>query len=49
MAQDRQINDGPQLISLKVQHTNPGLACALDKAQIGMPGSGKRIGKRVKP
>ena len=49
MAQDRQINDGPQLISLKVQHTNPGLACAPDKAQIEVPGSGKRIGKRVEP
>ena len=24
-AQDRQINDGPQPISPKVQHTNPGL------------------------
>ena len=48
-AQDRQINDGPQPISPKVQHTNPGLACSLDKAQIEVPGSGKRIGKRVEP
>ena len=43
-AQDHEINNGPQPISLKVQHTNPGLACAPDKAQIGVPGSGKRIG-----
>ena len=45
----RKVDDGPQLIPLKVQHTNPGLACALDKAQIEVPGSGKRIGKRVEP
>ena len=48
-AQHRQINDGPQLISPKVQHANPGLACSPDKAQIEVPGSGKRIGKRVEP
>ena len=51
-AQDRQINDFfflPQPISPKVQHTNPGLACSPDKAQIEVPGSGKRIGKRVEP
>ena len=48
-AQDRQINDGPQPISPKVQHTNPGLAFSPDKAQIEVPGSGKRIGKRVEP
>ena len=49
MAQDRQINDGPQLISLKVQHTNPGLAGAPDKAQIEVAGSSKWISKRVEP
>ena len=48
-AQDRQIKEGPQPISPKVQHTNPGLACAPDKAQIKVPGSGKRIGIRVEP
>ena len=45
----RKVDDGHQLISLKVQHTNPGLACSPDKAQIEVPGSGKRIGKRVEP
>ena len=35
----RNVDDGPQLISLKVQHTNPGLACSPDKAQIEVPGS----------
>ncbi len=40
-AQVRQINDGPQPISSKVQHTNPGLACSPDKAQIEVPGSGR--------
>ena len=39
MAQVRQINDGPQPISLMVQHTNPGLACAPDKAHIEVPSS----------
>ena len=48
-AQDRQINDGPQPISPKVQHTTPGLACSPDKAQIEVPGSGKRIGISVEP
>ena len=43
------VDDGPQMISLKVQHTNPGLACSPDKAQIEVPGSSKRIGKRVEP
>ena len=45
----RNVDDGPQPIPLKVQHTNPGLACSPDKAQIEVPGSGKRIGKRVEP
>ena len=45
----RKVDDGPQLISLTVQHTNPGLARSPDKAQIEVPGSGKRIGKRVEP
>ena len=45
----RRFDDGPQLISLTVQHTNPGLACSPDKAQIEVPGSGMRIGKRVEP
>ena len=43
----RKVDDGPQLLSLTVQHTNPGLARSPDKAQIEVPGSGKRIGKRV--
>ena len=30
----RKVDDGPQLISLTVQHTNPGLAHSPDKAQI---------------
>ncbi len=38
----RKVDDGPQLISLTVQYTNPGLACSPDKAQIEVPGSGKR-------
>ena len=35
--------------SADLQHTNPGLACSPDKAQIEVPGSGKRIGKHVEP
>ena len=45
----RNVDDGPQPISHTVQHTNPGLACSPDKAQIEVPGSGKRIGKCVEP
>ena len=32
-AQDRQIDDGFQLVSHKVQHSSPGLACLPDKAK----------------
>ena len=34
----RRVEDGPQLISLTVQHTNPGLACPPDKAQVEVDG-----------
>ena len=37
------VEDGPQLISLTVQHTNPGLACPPDKVQVEVLGSGKRV------
>ena len=33
------VDDEPQLISLMVQHTNPGLACSPDKAQVEVPSS----------
>ena len=39
----RRVDDGPQLISLTVQHTNPGLACPPDKVQVEVLGSGKRV------
>ena len=45
----RKVDNGPQLISLTVQHTNPGLARSPDKDQIEVPGSSKWIGKRVEP
>ena len=35
----RRVDDGPQLISLMVQHTNSGLACSPDKAQVEGPSS----------